>query len=80
MMNNFSESAHFAQELSILPLVQRRGASLVQRICGRSLRGRLALTAGGWSCVSVLVDCCCSDLDVSLLSLQLGQLVMGAHD
>ena len=75
MMRNFSESAHFAQGLSILLLVQRRGTFLIQRIRGRSLRGSLALTACGWSGVIVFVDCCCRDLDVSLLRLQLGQLV-----
>ena len=32
MMRKFSESAHFAQELSILLLVQRRGTLLIQRI------------------------------------------------
>ena len=71
MMSNFSESAQFEQELSILLLVQRQGTLLIQTIWGRSLRGgSLALTACGWSSVSVFVDCCCCDLDVSLLRLQ----------
>ena len=35
-----------------------------------------AVTAGGLSGVSILVDCCCRDLVMPLLLLQLGQLVV----
>ena len=69
------ESVHFAPEFRVLPLVQRRGSSLIQRIGERSLSDGLALTAGGLSCVSVLVDCCCSYLDVPLLRSHFGQLI-----
>ena len=69
MMCDFSESAHFAPELCIPP-----PSAKARPLCC------LALTAGGRSGVSVLVDCFCRDLDVPLLRLQLGQLVVGAHD
>ena len=69
-MLNLSESVQFAPELRVPPLVQRLGASLIQRIGRRSLSS--ALDASGRSCVSVLIDCCCSDIDVPLLRLQLG--------
>ena len=44
MMCNLPESVHFALELCVPPLVQRRGASLIQRIGRRSLGCCLALT------------------------------------
>ena len=80
MMCNPPESVHFALELCYLSLVQLWGALLIQGIGWRILSCCLALTACCRSCISVLVDFCCSDLVMLLLLLQLGQLVFGAHD
>ena len=68
MMSNFPKSVHFEPELHVLPLVQQLGAWPIQRIGRRSLSCGLTLTACWPSCI------------MPLLLLQLGQLVVVAHN